>query len=126
MSDKTELSPQQTRALTLLLNGKSVSETAELVEVSRSTVYNWMADPTFRDELQQAQRAVVQEAITYLANSSMEAAQTLIKIANAPEVPASVRLQAIKMILFDAIRLRQSADFYARLEKLEGHVEMLT
>ena len=33
-----------------LVSAKSVSETADLVGVTRRTVYRWMDDPAFREE----------------------------------------------------------------------------
>jgi len=45
----TELSPQQVEALGLLLSGKTITETAAAIDVSRETVSRWRHnDPAFQ------------------------------------------------------------------------------
>ena len=53
-----ELSEKQVLAIPHLVSSKSVSEAAELVGVSRTTIYRWMDDPTFRDEYDRQRDAV--------------------------------------------------------------------
>ncbi len=57
-NSEKELSEKQVLAIPHLVSAKSVSETAELVGVTRRTVYRWMDDPTFREEYDRQRDAV--------------------------------------------------------------------
>ena len=50
-NSEKELSERQELAIPHLVSAKSASETADLVGVNRKTVYRWMDDPMFREEL---------------------------------------------------------------------------
>ena len=57
-NSEKELSEKQVLAIPHLVSAKSVSETADLVGVNRTTVYRWMDDPTFREEYDRQRDAV--------------------------------------------------------------------
>ena len=67
-NSEKELSERQVTAIPHLVSSKSVSETAELVGVNRTTIYRWLDDPTFRDEYDRQRNAVAN-----FARSSMRA-----------------------------------------------------
>ena len=50
-NSEKELSERQALAIPHLVSANSVNETADLVGVNRKTVYRWMDDPMFREEL---------------------------------------------------------------------------
>ena len=58
INSEKELSERQVLAIPHLVSAKSASETAELVGVTRRTVYRWMDDPTFREEYDRQRDAV--------------------------------------------------------------------
>ena len=57
-NSENELSEKQVLAIPHLVSAKSVSETAELIGVNRTTIYRWMDDPTFREEYDRQRDAV--------------------------------------------------------------------
>ncbi len=61
-NSEKELSERQVIAVPHLVSAKSVSETAELVGVNRTTIYRWLDDPTFREEYDRQRDAVAQFA----------------------------------------------------------------
>ena len=67
-NSEKELSERQVTAIPHLVSAKSVSETAELVGVNRTTIYRWLDDPTFRDEYDRQR-----DAVANFARSSMRA-----------------------------------------------------
>ena len=67
-NSEKELSERQVTAIPHLVSSKSVSETAELVGVNRTTIYRWLDDPTFRDEYDRQR-----DAVANFARSSMRA-----------------------------------------------------
>ncbi len=67
-NSEKELSEKQVLAIPHLVSAKSVSETAELVGVTRRTVYRWMDDPTFREEYDRQR-----DAVASFARSGMRA-----------------------------------------------------
>ena len=67
-NSEKELSERQEIAIPHLVSAKSVSETAELVGVNRTTIYRWLDDPKFRDEYDRQR-----DAVANFARSSMRA-----------------------------------------------------
>ena len=57
-NSENELSKKQVLAIPHLVSAKSVSETAELIGVNRTTIYRWMDDPTFREEYDRQRDAI--------------------------------------------------------------------
>ena len=57
-NSEKELSERQELTIPHLVSAKSVSETAHLMGLNRSTIYRWMDDPVFRAEYDRQRDAV--------------------------------------------------------------------
>ncbi len=57
-NSEKDLSERQELTIPHLVSAKSVSETAHLTGVNRSTIYRWMDDPVFRAEYDRQRDAV--------------------------------------------------------------------
>ena len=57
-NSEKELSERQELTIPHLVSAKSVSETAHLLGLNRSTIYRWMDDPVFRAEYDRQRDAV--------------------------------------------------------------------
>ena len=57
-NSEKELSEKQVLAIPHLVSANSVSETAELIGVNRTTIYRWMDDPAFREEYDRQRDAI--------------------------------------------------------------------
>ena len=71
-----KLTKKHRTAIELLLQGsKTIEEIAESVKVSRKTLYNWMKDPLFDEELKEREadfRRVQKARITQLAAKALD------------------------------------------------------
>lgn len=60
---ETNLNPKQLKAINLLVSGKTDTETAELVGVSRTTIYTWKnKDFDFKAELNRNMNEILKKA----------------------------------------------------------------
>ena len=75
---KSVLNPKQVRAVTHILESNSVEKAAKKAGVSRSTIYNWMRDPGFKEQLERERRAVFEEGLNALKMAAAKAARTQI------------------------------------------------
>jgi transposase-like protein len=102
------VSGKQTKAIAALLTADTIESAAETVGVSRSTLYRWLQDPTFRLAYQQTKRRLVEHAI---AKSQRLASQAI-------AVLREVMVSAAKIIVeicFHGIEIAEAALFDAVL-----------
>ena len=78
------LSDKQLAALPYLVSPKSLSEAARLANVGRTTLYRWMNDPDFREELERRRQEAAELADTELKGLRLKA---LIVFAESMEDP---------------------------------------
>jgi hypothetical protein len=101
------LHPKQTAAITLLVQGRSYTATADAVGIERKALWQWRQDPVFRAALS-AELATIREAargrMAALADDAIDALRDI--VANG-ETDA-VRIAAVKLI-FERISMDSSA-----------------
>lgn len=112
-----KLTPKQRLALVALLSQPTVSGAAKQVGVSREAVYRWLKDPDFQAALTLAESEHLQAVQRGLLAASERALLVLGNLLVSES--ESIRLRAALGILEQAIRLREFADFDARLTALE-------
>lgn len=120
--DKTgTLSGKQKRAIAAILAARSITEAAEISGIARRTLYRYLSQDSFRNELQKAEseilactgRRLLQEqlasvdALAYLRDSAAE----------------SVRLQAARCLLEQCLKWRENVNLEERISKLEMGAE---
>ncbi len=101
-----------------LAAGRTVAQAAEATGVSERSAFRRLADPGFREQLAEAQRAALAEASRTLAANATLAAQTLGELLGDGN-PPPVRLAAARATLDLAARWRELDDLEARVEALE-------
>jgi len=87
----------QVRAALLLVQGKSAAATARALEINRSTVFAWKADPEFARLLADMRTALVERAWSTLIAARVHAAHTVVKLLDSKD--AAVALRAAQSIL---------------------------
>jgi len=118
------LSPKQSQAILLLLQGKSVEETANEVKVHFNTIYKWLENDTeFRDALDAMRESVFIEALQALQSLAKKAVETLGELLDKNHSDY-VRLASAKSILENAIKVKEIIDLEGRIEKLEKTLEV--
>jgi AcrR family transcriptional regulator len=85
------------KALAALLNTSSVRDAATESGLSEETLYRYLRDEDFRSEYQQAQRQVVESAVSGLQQAANEAVETLRRNLTCDNPQAEIR--AAQLIL---------------------------
>jgi len=122
-NDESPLAPNQELAVTHLANGKTITETADLLGVSRQTIHNWIKDYTFAQQLKDLQREHVDEIAKRYSSAELESFEVRRTILLDETATNSDRLRAAKDISTTAIQYRETLDFQERLQKVEDTVK---
>jgi hypothetical protein len=113
---KLDITPKQNKALMALVAGQTNEAAANAAGVSQNTLYRWMKDEKFRDELSlfmQRTRMQFEARINRVANNATVVVQQMLE---SPDI--SQRAQGAKLALQTASRL---ASRYKELQ-VEGYV----
>jgi len=87
------------QAIAALLTHGSVGEAARDAGVGTQTLYRWLKNQEFKDELRLAKNAVVGQAIAILQQGARVAAEAMLNILIEPGAQASTRLKAADLVL---------------------------
>jgi transposase-like protein len=117
-----KLTQKQSKAIILLLEGKSIEEISEALKVHYNTIYRWLeTDLLFKRTLNEAKDKVFTEALEDLKTLSNEAVKTLKDLLITGHKDTA-RLGSAKTILELAIKTKEIEDLEARIEALEGRL----
>lgn len=109
-------------ALTALLSGKSVLESATAAGVDPTTLRRWLReDMAFSEALAAGRREVLWNAMDVTAAAARLAAETVVSIMKNKQTRPHIRLMAAKLLLETLTRWMELQDFDIRLRKLEGN-----
>jgi hypothetical protein len=107
--------------LMALACGVTVENAARQAGISPSTAYRRLADPAFRQRLQQLRGDMVSRTAGTLTAAASEAVRTLLELLKST-ASAAVRLSAARAVLEMGMKVREAADIEERLSALEGQV----
>jgi len=114
---------KQEIAITALLTAPTIQEAAKISGVGEVTLWRWLQIPEFEKAYKEAKKLAVSQAIARLQQITGEAVETLRRIMNDSESPASVRVAAAKTIIEQAIKSVELEDLVQRVDELEKIVE---
>ena len=115
-SDK--LTQKQLTAIAALLSRQTVKDAAAEAGVSRTTIYTWLRQSEFSQELRKAQGVAIDAAASRLAGGLSEAIEELARLIKSADTDSVKRLACSDWIGF-ALRLREFSDLEQRIEALE-------
>jgi hypothetical protein len=114
------LSRRAAQAISALLTAPTIGEAARQAGIGERTLLRWLAeDAPFQARYREARRAVVQQAITQVQQSTSKAVTTLIAVMEDRDAPASARVAAARVILEQALRGIELEDLETRIAALE-------
>jgi hypothetical protein len=117
------LTTPQRRALDALTSGGSKAQAAIVAGRTERTVNRWLTDcPAFRQALDEATAAAVDDASQRLALLLGLATQRLQEILANPTTPSAVLLRAIDLAPSTYIRLRDHGNIEERITALEERI----
>ena len=93
------LTPQQVQCIHALITGVSITEATKLVNIDRTTYYNWLKNPTFEAELSRQKEAQTQACFRQLQGLAEAAGEALRETLNNADTPPLVRIKAAIVIL---------------------------
>jgi hypothetical protein len=100
--------------------GGTVENAALKAGLSERTVYRWLADPAFRQQVAQTRAEFVQRTAAMLSGASMGAVKTLVDLQQDASVAPAVRRGAARDVLGMSLRFRENAELEPRLAALEA------
>src|SRR5450432_3204125 len=118
-----KLGAKKDAAILALLSARSVEEAARSADVTRRTLYRWLADPEFDAAYRSAKRAAFGQALARLQQGSAAAATTMLKIMLDTSTSPSTRLRAADCVLGHAKNAIEIEGIEARLSDLECAAE---
>jgi hypothetical protein len=118
----TELTPKQRLAVAALMEHGEVLKASEAANVSRTTLYKWLADPTFMAALREAEADALKAVSRSLVALSGRATRTIDAAMNESET-MTTRLKAADTVLARLLQLRELIDLDGRVGTLEKRME---
>ena len=113
----TPLTATKLMAISFLMEGKDVTDTAAQSKVNRMTLYRWMKDPLFQQSLQEGRELLFHEGLDRLRGAMAEAADTLIKLLSSKD--EGQRRLAAKTILDFGLKGFELKNLEERILRLE-------
>jgi len=113
-----ELTPQQQRAIQLLLDGKPSVRVCEELDIVASTLWRWRQEPRFAAAYREARQATNERTRELLQLAATRAVKRLVELMEdkSLDVPASVQFASARSIL-DLISKALNSKTYKRLWK---------
>ena len=116
------LSKNQLRAIPLILSARNLAEGARKAKVSRDTVYEWMKQPAFKEELDRKQKENVEAALRSLKSAISEATEVLRALLK--DTKEGTRLKAAQIIIEAALKAQELDDIEKRIIALEKQIKI--
>jgi hypothetical protein len=114
------LTPNELAALASMLVPGTMTEAAARAGIDERTLRRYLAQPTFRTALREAQGAAVMAASSALADASSAAVELLKRMLTDAEAPHTAQVAAARTILQFATQSIVDAEMAAQLEALKA------
>lgn len=118
MGKNFTLSPQQHKAIQVLVETGSITDAAEAANRERRTVYLWLKQPEFQHALQAAEAQALTLLATRMANDGNKAAAALVDVLDDSESTNSEKIAAARVILGNLPPLRLLGSIESQIAKL--------
>ncbi len=117
MSDNGRLTDKQRRVIPYLLTSPSTEEACRRARINKTTVYEWLKDEAFRQELKRQRDAVIERGLDSLKANIAKAGETLVKHLDSERENISIR--AAESIIEFAQKALEHEELEQRIEALE-------
>jgi HEAT repeat protein len=117
MKKHKELTPRQLRALEAIVETVTIEEASKVSRISRSRIYAWLREPTFRERLEAARMELFRSGLEKLKTAVPSAIDVLSELLSNKD-PQARRLAAVAVIQF-GFRAAEIGDLERRITRLE-------
>ena len=114
---KEQLSDKQLRVIPHLLAAPSIEEGCKQAKVARATVYEWLKNETFRNELRRHREEIVTGALETLKANVSKATEALVGLLGSEN--ESIRHRAARDVIEFTQRAIENENLEERIENLE-------
>jgi hypothetical protein len=111
---------QKVRAMVILIHEANYSKAAQMIGVSRSTIYRWLDDVEFRDALRALREDAAAEGLNQLKGLMLQSVFRLKDLCD--DEDPRVRLQANKFVLQLQFRVLENESISHRLDIIEDSI----
>jgi hypothetical protein len=114
------------RLIAALAGGATIQDAAKAARVSRRTVHRRLADPTFRQQVDEARSKILDHLVDQLGAGALEAVAALRAVLVEPTRDGGgVTVQAARALLGSLVPLREQHEIGRRLDELEQRVHVI-
>jgi inorganic pyrophosphatase/exopolyphosphatase len=117
MSENTKLTDRQRRVIPYLLASPSIEEACRRARINKSSIYEWLKDETFREELKRQRDAVIERALDSLKANIAKATKKLVEHLDSKRENISIR--AAEDIIEFTQKAFEHGELETRIEALE-------
>ncbi len=118
---KETLTEKQLRAIPFLLAAPSIEDGCKRAKVGKATVYAWLKEDAFREELRRQRERVVEGALETLKASITKATETLVRLLDSQN--EAIRKGAANDIINFTLKAMELQDLEKRLSVVEKAVD---
>jgi transposase len=120
-NDKPKVRRQEMQLVLALAGGRNITEAADMVGVSASTVRRRLKEPAFRRQVRELRAETFSEAAGLLARANTAAVATLIRLL--ADESRTIQLHAARSILDYSTRFAETVDLTERICEIEERLE---
>ncbi len=118
---KEQLSDKQLRVIPHLLAAASIEEGCKQAKVGKATVYEWLKNETFRNELKRHREDIVTGALETLKANVTRATAALVGLLDSQN--ESIRHRTAKDIIEFTLRSAENESLEERIDSLEERLK---
>ena len=115
---KNSITDKQLRVIPFLLEAPSIEEGCKRAKVSKATVYAWLKEDAFREELRRQREEVVRGALETLKANTAKATETLVKLLDSEK--EGIQARAAEDIIEFTQKGLEHEELERRIEALEA------
>ena len=120
MDGNTDLSLRQLRTIPYLIAAPSIEEGCKRSKVSKATVYAWLKEAAFKEELRRQRNEISKAALERMKAGMARATDTLLKHLDSPR--ENISLRAAESILAFSQKALEHEEIEKRIEALEANL----
>lgn len=115
------LTPRQNRAISVILNSRSIVEAAQRLDISRETLHKWFRDVSFKEAYDEQSRETVSLAVESLKLTMDKAVEVLNRLLDNRN--PNVRHRAACALLDHGRKFIELQEIESRLSELEQNLK---
>ena len=115
--DKSALTERQLKAIPHLVSCPTYTEGCKKARINKTTLYKWLKEPAFKEELDRQRDGVAAEAFGVLSQGLTKAVETLVSLLDNKD--NRLKRLAAKDVIDFIIRHKENEDLDNRLTEVE-------